>query len=68
MYDTVNCRYKNIIYSITNAADSNEVIALKLDLYFNTVHVTSYQTGGKSYLLDLTLRESRMCLYHQCRK
>ena len=47
MYDTVNCRYKNIIYSITNAADSNEVIALKLDLYYNTVHVTSYQTGGK---------------------
>lgn len=47
MYDTVNCRYKNIIYSMTNAADNNEVIALKLDSYHNTIQVTSYQTGGK---------------------
>lgn len=47
MYDTVNCRYKNIIYSMTNAADCNEVIALKPDPYYNTVYVTSYQTGGK---------------------
>ena len=47
MYDTVNCRYKNLIYSMTNAADNNEVIALKLDSYCNTVHVMSYQTGGK---------------------
>lgn len=32
---------------MTNAADNNEVIALKLDSYCNTVHVMSYQTGGK---------------------
>jgi len=32
---------------MTNAADNNEVIAIKLDSYLNTIHVTSYQTGGK---------------------
>lgn len=32
---------------MTNAAENNEVIALKLDFYHNISHVTSYPTGGK---------------------
>jgi 6-phosphogluconolactonase len=46
MYDITDCRHVSMIYSMTNAVDCNEIIAIRQDSGDNLNYVRSYKTGG----------------------
>ena len=47
MYNMTDCRHGYMVYSMSNAADCNEVVAIRQESGDNFTFVDSYQTGGK---------------------
>ncbi|ABX42076.1 lactonase family protein [Lachnoclostridium phytofermentans] len=47
MYDTIDYRHGYMIYSTSNAADYNEVVAIRHDSGDNFTFIKAYKTGGK---------------------
>jgi len=47
MYDMTNCRHGYALYSMTNAADFNEVIAIRQRFNDDFTFIKAYKTGGQ---------------------
>ncbi|ABX42075.1 lactonase family protein [Lachnoclostridium phytofermentans] len=47
MYGMTDCRHEYMIYSMSNAADCNEVVAIRQESSNNFAFIKTYKTGGK---------------------
>lgn len=47
MYDMTNCRHGYVVYSMTNNADDNEIIAIRQKSDDDFTFIKAYKTGGQ---------------------